>query len=219
MTGDFHAKVGRNNQGIENAMGVEGLGEFFNENGAHIIGFFSVNNLVIGGTLFQHKNIHKYTWTSQCGYYKIQIDHIAINKGRRRPLRNVKSHRGVDIGSDHPLLIATLKFKMKATNRKIYKIPRFDTTKLLEEEYRETFVFECRNRFAVFGTLRDAEQTINEEWCNIKNIRQLVDRVVLGQTVTRRNPWILNDTWHTIKRRQRQKLIVESYEEVMIITR
>ncbi|XP_068227954.1 craniofacial development protein 2-like [Palaemon carinicauda] len=33
--GDFSGKVGRNNQGIENVMGVVGLGEVANENGAH----------------------------------------------------------------------------------------------------------------------------------------------------------------------------------------
>ncbi|XP_068250309.1 craniofacial development protein 2-like [Palaemon carinicauda] len=61
LIGDFNAKVRRDNQGKENVMGVEGLGEVTNENGAYLKSFCSVNNLVIGGTLFQHKIIHKYT--------------------------------------------------------------------------------------------------------------------------------------------------------------
>ncbi|XP_068242180.1 craniofacial development protein 2-like [Palaemon carinicauda] len=130
---DFNAKVGRNNRGIENFMGIGGLGEVANETGAHIMSFCSTNNLVIGGTLFQDNDIHKYTWTSPCGNYKNQIDHIAINKERRRTLINVKSYRGADIGSDHQLLIATLKLKLKAPNRNTDRIPWFDTTKLLEE--------------------------------------------------------------------------------------
>ena len=64
VIGDLNAKVGRNNQGIENVMGVEGLGEVANENGAHFISFCSANNLIIGGTFFKQKDIHKYTWTS-----------------------------------------------------------------------------------------------------------------------------------------------------------
>ena len=211
VIGDLNAKVGRNNQGIENVMGVEGLGEVANENGAHFISFCSANNLVIGGTLFQQKDIHKYTWTSPCGMYKNQIDHIAINKERRRTLRNVRSYRGADIGSDHQLLIATLKLKLKAPNRNVDRIPRFNTTRLLEDEYREAFVVKCRNRFTVLETLREEEQTINEEWCDIKNTYQSAGREVLGHTIARRRPWISNDTWGTIQRRQRQKLIVDSF--------
>ncbi|XP_068208485.1 craniofacial development protein 2-like [Palaemon carinicauda] len=39
VIGDFNAKVGRNNQGIENLMGIEGLDKFANENGAHFVSF------------------------------------------------------------------------------------------------------------------------------------------------------------------------------------
>ncbi|XP_068227967.1 craniofacial development protein 2-like [Palaemon carinicauda] len=80
VMGDLSAKVGRNNQGIENVMSVEGLGEVTNENRAHFMNFCSTNNLHIAVTVFQHKYIHKYTWTSPCDNYKNQIHHIAINK-------------------------------------------------------------------------------------------------------------------------------------------
>ncbi|XP_068247730.1 craniofacial development protein 2-like [Palaemon carinicauda] len=84
VIGDFNAEIGKINHGIENAMGVDGLGEVAYENGAHFISFCSANNLVIGSTLFQHKDIHKYTWISLCGNYENQRDHIPLNKERRR---------------------------------------------------------------------------------------------------------------------------------------
>ena len=212
VIGDMNAKVGRDNQGIENVMGVEGLGEVANENGAHFISFCTANHLVIGGTLFQQKDIHKYTWTSPCGQVRNQIDHIAINQERKRTLRNVRSYRGADIGSDHQLLIATLKLKLKAPNRNIDRVPRYDTAKLLEDEHREAFAIECRNRFAVLETLRGEEQTINEDWSDFKNTYQSAGREVLGHQVTRRKPWISSETWDTIKMRQKQKLLVESFQ-------
>ncbi|XP_068210383.1 craniofacial development protein 2-like [Palaemon carinicauda] len=64
VTGNLNAKVGRDNQGIENVISVKGLGEVANEIGTNFISFCSTKNLVIGGALFQHKVIHKYTWTS-----------------------------------------------------------------------------------------------------------------------------------------------------------
>ncbi|XP_068229551.1 uncharacterized protein [Palaemon carinicauda] len=111
---DSNAKVGRNNQGIENVMGVEGLSKVANENEAYF------------------------------------IDHITVNKKKR--------YRGADIGIGHTLLITTLIIKLKAPNRKMDRIPRFDTIKLLEE-YRETFAIECRNQFAVLRGFK--RQTID----------------------------------------------------------
>ncbi|XP_068235571.1 craniofacial development protein 2-like [Palaemon carinicauda] len=110
--GDFNTKVGRNNQGVENLMGVDGLGEVGNEYGSYFISFCLASNLVNGGILFQQKDIHKYTSTSQYGNYKNQLDHIAINK-KSRTLGIVRSYGGAHIGSDHQLVTATLKLKLK----------------------------------------------------------------------------------------------------------
>ncbi|XP_068200649.1 craniofacial development protein 2-like [Palaemon carinicauda] len=106
--GDLNAKVGRNNQGIENVMGVGGLAEVAHENGANFISFFLTNNVVFVLSLFEHNDIRKYTWALPCGNYENQIDHIAINIVRKRKLRDARSSRDADIDSDHQL-IATLK--------------------------------------------------------------------------------------------------------------
>ncbi|XP_068224159.1 craniofacial development protein 2-like, partial [Palaemon carinicauda] len=92
VTSNFNAEVGMNSRGIDNVMGVESLGEIANENGANFISFCSTNNLVIRGNLFQHKNIHKYALTSPWDIYKNQVDHMVINKERRRTLRNVRRY-------------------------------------------------------------------------------------------------------------------------------
>ncbi|XP_071486093.1 craniofacial development protein 2-like [Diadema antillarum] len=57
VMGDLNAKVGDNNSGYDRAMGRYGCG-VMNENGERLVEFCSLNNLVIGGTLFQHKDIH-----------------------------------------------------------------------------------------------------------------------------------------------------------------
>jgi hypothetical protein len=60
---DLNAKVGTNNKNFENTMGRHGLGTM-NENGERFAELCSSNKLVIGGTLFPHKGIHKATWES-----------------------------------------------------------------------------------------------------------------------------------------------------------
>ncbi|VDP61017.1 unnamed protein product [Schistosoma mattheei] len=62
-TGDLNAKVGIENTGYEDIMGRHGLGER-NENGERFGNLCAFNKLVIGGTIFPHKRIHKATWIS-----------------------------------------------------------------------------------------------------------------------------------------------------------
>ncbi|VDO71833.1 unnamed protein product, partial [Schistosoma margrebowiei] len=63
LMGDFNAKVGTDNTGYEDIMGRHGLGER-NENGERFANLCAFNKLVIGGTIFPHKRMHKTTWTS-----------------------------------------------------------------------------------------------------------------------------------------------------------
>lgn len=79
LLGDFNAKVGSDNDNRENVMGRHGVGAM-NDNGERLICDFCESNcLAVGGTLFQHENIHKLTWKSPDGSMESQIDHIIIN--------------------------------------------------------------------------------------------------------------------------------------------
>jgi len=77
VMGDLNAKVGADNKNFEHTMGRHGLGTM-NENGERFAELCSNNNLVIGGTLFPHKQIHKVTWGSPNQTTQNQID-------RKRP--------------------------------------------------------------------------------------------------------------------------------------
>ena len=63
LMGDLNAKVGTDNTNRDLIMGRHGTGEQ-NENGEMFTDFCTFNDLVIGGTLFPHKTIHKTTWVS-----------------------------------------------------------------------------------------------------------------------------------------------------------
>ena len=60
---DFNAKIGADNTGYDNIMGTQGLG-VMNENGESFADLCALNQLVIGGSVFPHKRIHKATWRS-----------------------------------------------------------------------------------------------------------------------------------------------------------
>ena len=75
---NVNAKIGDDNEGIERTIGKQGLGSR-NENGDRFVDLGIINDLKIGETVLQHKEIHKYTWTSPDQATHIQIDHMAIN--------------------------------------------------------------------------------------------------------------------------------------------
>ncbi|VDP71766.1 unnamed protein product, partial [Schistosoma curassoni] len=79
LMGDLNDKVGKDNTGYEDIMGRHGLGER-NENEQRFANLCAFNKLVICGTIFPHKRIHKATWTSPYYTTENQIDHICINK-------------------------------------------------------------------------------------------------------------------------------------------
>ena len=63
LLGDANAKVGSDKTGWEGIMGNERLSTM-NDNGLRFASLCAENSLVIGGTCFKHKGIHKYMWTS-----------------------------------------------------------------------------------------------------------------------------------------------------------
>ena len=79
VVGDLNARVGEENTGRERAMGTEGFG-CINNNGERLSDLCVENNLVIGGTLFKHRNIHKTTWRSPDNNTVSQIDHVIVNQ-------------------------------------------------------------------------------------------------------------------------------------------
>jgi hypothetical protein len=61
------------------------------------------HGLMIGGTLYLHKESHKVTWVSPDpqGRIQNQIDHICISKDWRKSLLDVHNKTGADVGSDY----------------------------------------------------------------------------------------------------------------------
>ena len=111
LMGDVNSKVGTANEQWKGTIATEGI-VVMNENGERVLEFCAINDLVIGGTLFKHKDIHKFTWESPKHRDRNQIDHIAINGRYRRSLLDTKAMRGADVGSDHHLVIAKLRLKL-----------------------------------------------------------------------------------------------------------
>ena len=59
-------------------MGINSCGEM-NENRERLADICGLNDLVIGGTIFEYKEIRKLTWIFPDGNVSNQINHVLIN--------------------------------------------------------------------------------------------------------------------------------------------
>ena len=110
IIGDWNAKVG--SQETPGVTGKFGLG-IQNEAGQRLIEFCQENALVIANTLFQQHKRRVYTWTSPDGQYRNQIDYILCSQRWKSSIQSAKTKPGADCGSDHELLIAKFRLKLK----------------------------------------------------------------------------------------------------------
>ena len=114
ITGDWNAKVG--SQEIPGVTVKFGLG-IQNEAGQRLTEFCQENTLLITNTLFQQHKRTLYTWTSQEGQYRNQIDFILCSQRWRCSIQSVKTKARADCGSDHELLITKFRLKLKKVGK------------------------------------------------------------------------------------------------------
>ena len=79
--------------------------------------FCQENALVIANTLFQQHKRRLYTWTSPDGQHQNQIDYILCSERCRSSIQSAETRLGADSGSDHELLIAKLRPKLKKVGK------------------------------------------------------------------------------------------------------
>ena len=134
-----------------------------NEAGQRLIEFCQENALVIAKTLFQQHKRRLYTWTSPDGQHQNQIDYILCSQSWRSSIQSTKPRPGDDCGSDHELLIAKFRLKLK----KIGETPRpfrYDLNQILYD-----YTVEVRNRFKGLDLI---DRVPDELWTEVHNIVQ-----------------------------------------------
>ena len=118
------------------------------------------NVLVIANTLFHQYKRRLYTWTSPDGQHRNQIDYILCRQRWRSSLQSAKRRPGAVCGSDHELLTAKFRFKLK----KVGKTTRPFRYDLNQIPYDCTV--EVRNRFKELDLIDRVPIELWTEVCN-----------------------------------------------------
>ena len=114
IIGDWNAKVG--SQELPGVTGKFGLG-VQNKACQRLTEFCQENELVIANILLQQHKRRLYTWTPPDNQYQNQIDYILCSQRWRSSIQSAKTRPGADCGSEHELLIAQFKLKLKKTTK------------------------------------------------------------------------------------------------------
>ena len=136
------------------ALGVQ------NEAGQRLIEFCQENALVIANTLFQQHKRRFYTWTSPDGQHRNQIHSILCSQRWRSSIQSAKTRPGADCGTDHELLIAKFRLKLKKVGKPtrafwydLNQIP-YDYTVEVRNRFKGLDLI-CRVRDEIFTEVRD----------------------------------------------------------------
>ena len=127
-------------------MGKHRVGDLTN-NGEIVINLCKDNYLIIiGGTLFTHRDIHKLIWTSPDRRTQNQIHHVINNDKWRGSLHDVREMINADVGSDHNLLVARMTLKLRDAKIGMARDHRPDISRL-----KDTLItkFSIMNRFSI----------------------------------------------------------------------
>ena len=128
--------------------------------GQRLIEFCQENTLVIAITLFQQHKRWLYTWTSPDGQHQNQTDDICSQRWRSS-IQSAKTRPRADCGSDHELLIAKFRLKMKKVGKTTRPF-RYDLNQIPHD-----YTVEVRNRFMGLDLIDRVSDELWMEVCDI----------------------------------------------------
>ena len=147
-----------------------------NEAGQRLTECCQEDALVIANTLFQQYKRTLCTWTSPDGQCQNQIDYILCSWSWRSFVQLGKARQGADCGSDHELLIAKFRLKLKKVG-KITRPLRYDLNQI-----PYNYTADVWNRFKALALI---DRVPKEQWTEVHDIVQEAGI----KTIPKRKKW------------------------------
>jgi hypothetical protein len=140
LLGYFNAKVGREDIS-KPTIGKESLHEISNDNGVKLVNVATCKNLRVKSTMYPHRNICKYIWTTPDRKPHNQIDNILVERRRHSNVLNVRSFWATDCDSDHYLVVEKVRERLAVNKQKSqrFHMESFNFKKLNEVKGKEQY--------------------------------------------------------------------------------
>ena len=166
-----------------------------NEAGQRLIEFCQENALVIANTLLQQQKRRLCTWTSTDGQHRNQIDYILCSQRWRSSIQSAKTRPGADCGSDHELLIAKFRLKLKRVGKTTRPF-RYDLSRIPYD-----YTVEVRNRFKGLDLI---DRMPDELWMEVRDIVQEIGiKTIPMEKKCKKAKWLSGEALQiAVKRRE-----------------
>ena len=195
--GDFNAVSGTARD-HPNVVGPHGSG-VPNDNTSRFISFCSGASLRIAGSWYDRKDIHRYTWFSNDGVTKKEIDHILVNR-RWKAISNCRVYRKLECHSDHRAVIGTFKLRLKRATPRTKPSRRYNLVRLQDSSVQYQYAVAIQNRFSALSS--DESST----WDSYRDAHQEVAETVLGFRHNTRHEWISDETRQLVEQKREARL-------------
>lgn len=106
---------------------------------------------------------------------------------------------GANVFSDHHLITATVKLKLRKVKKQNQQRKQLDTTKLKCPSTKQQFVLEVRNRFQALADTTEDDTPLNTKWEVIKNTYVEAATKILGYKKKNSKTCITPRTWQKKK--------------------
>lgn len=160
--------------------------------------FCTINGLHAANTIYKQKRDNRYwKWQSPDGRTCNQIGYILVNRRGRGNLRNCRAFPSADIGSDHQLLLANFKLKLRRTNtvqaRRKPDINKLRNT-IQRNEYQNIIQEKWKTHRKQFSGGAHPLTDVEGEWTSMKKILQETAAETLGTRKTQKGKEWISDT-------------------------
>ena len=142
----------------------------------------------IVGSWFRRSDIHRWTWISNDGSTRKEIDHILSRC--RQDFISYRILRGAEstANTDHRLVVATVRVDLCTASKKSDVEKKFDSELLAKDQsLQSSFELALRNQF---DALVDLPDDVEQCWNVFRDNVVTVAKKVIGHKTSRRKPWL-----------------------------
>ena len=136
-------------------------------------------------------------WTSSDGQYRNPINYILCSQRWRRSILSAKTRPGADCGSDHELLIAKFRLKLKKVEKPTRPF-RYDLNQIPYD-----YTVEVTNRFR---GLRLIGRMPDELWMEVRDIVQEAGiKTIPKKKKCKKAKWLSEEALQIVEKRRKVK--------------
>ena len=147
--------------------------------------------------LFQLHRRRFYTWRLPEGQYHNQTDYILCSQRWRSYIQSAKTGRGADCGSDHELLLAKFRLKLKKVG-KTSRPFRYDLNQISHD-----YTVEVKNRFKGLDLI---DRVPEELWTEVPDIVQkAVIKTIPKKKKCKKPKWLSEEALQIAEKRREAK--------------